>query len=72
METEQKVVITSTTVTLNFVKPPYEVDLSCINTEADLLAWTLHLCGKPWMNRLRLKYFIRKVGKHKKLKIYGV
>jgi hypothetical protein len=69
-EAEQKVVINSTTVTLHF-RYPYEIDLSCINTEADLLAWTLHLCGKSWMNRLALKYFIRKVGKHKGFKIYG-
>jgi len=60
----------NSTVTLNFAYP-YEIDLDRINSERDLLAWALHLTEKTWMNTLRLNYFIRKVGEHKKLKIYG-
>jgi hypothetical protein len=39
----------------------YEVDLDRINTERDLLAWTLHLCGKTWMNTERVSRFSKAV-----------
>lgn len=57
--------------TLNF-KYPYEIDLDRIKTERDLLAWTLHLAGKTWMDRGKLVAFIEAIGKHKKLKIFGL
>src|SRR6516225_2389060 len=34
----------------------YEIDLERINSEADLLCWALHLCGKTWMNTERLAH----------------
>jgi hypothetical protein len=70
---EEKVVIDAkaNTVTLNF-DYPYEVDLDRIKNERSLLAWTLHLSEKVWMNAERLNYFITKVGKHKGFNIYGL
>lgn len=34
----------------------YEIDLDKIDTEADLLIWLRHLCGKNWMTIERLRY----------------
>ena len=59
------------TVTFDFLYP-YEIDLDRIETERDLLAWTLHLTEKTWMNSHRLHRFITKVGRYKNLKIYGL
>ena len=36
---------------------PYEVDLDRIHAECDLLAWVLHLVGKPWMGAERVEIF---------------
>jgi len=29
---------------------PYEIDLDRVKDERDLLAWTVHLCGKGWFS----------------------
>jgi hypothetical protein len=52
--------------------PSYEVDLSRIKTERDLLAWALHLSEKNWMTCSLLNEFIAVVGKHKRFKLYGL
>jgi hypothetical protein len=49
----------------------YEIDLDRINSEADLLRWTLHLCGKTWMTSERLHQFIETVAAIKHLKVHG-
>jgi hypothetical protein len=47
----------------------YEVDLDRIKTERDLLAWVLHLVGKPWMGAERVKMFAKVVAGIKGLNI---
>jgi hypothetical protein len=43
----------------------YEVDLDRITTERELLAWVLHLVGKPWMGPERTKMFAKAVAEIK-------
>ena len=59
------------TVTLNYLYP-YEIDLARVRTERDLLAWSLHLCEKTWMDTLKLHEVITEIGKKKGFKIYGL
>jgi hypothetical protein len=47
----------------------YEVDLDEINSEADLLHWTLHFREKVWMTTERLGCFIETVAAIKHLKV---
>jgi hypothetical protein len=48
----------------------YEVDLNRIESEADLLRWTLHLCEKTWMTTERLHFFIEAVAQIKKFNLH--
>ena len=61
----------NSTVVLRF-QYDYEVDLDRIRNEGDLLRWSLHLCGKTWMNTARLAKFIQAVADIKKLRIHGL
>jgi len=57
------------TITLNFLYP-YQIDLDRIKNERDLLAWSLHLCEKNWMNTNRIAAFIHKVAEFKGLSAF--
>lgn len=41
----------------------YYVDYVRLMTPLNLLSWVVHLAGKPWMDRKRLREFIRLVCK---------
>lgn len=47
----------------------YSVDLVRLMNPLSLLAWTAHLAGKPWMDRKRLREFIRLVAKTQNFKL---
>jgi hypothetical protein len=66
---EGKITIEDGCVTLNF-QYSYSIELSRIRTEGDLLHWALHLAGKTWMSRNRLRRFIEVVAKHQGLDVY--
>jgi hypothetical protein len=44
---------------------PYEIELDRIQTPADLLGWTRHLCEKAWMDNVLLAEFVDRVAKIK-------
>ena len=44
---------------------PYEIELDRIQTPADLLGWTRHLCEKAWMDNVLLGEFVDRVAKIK-------
>jgi hypothetical protein len=50
----------------------YEIDLDRIKTERDLLAWTHHLVGKPWMGPDRTQVFIDTVADIKGFNLNGL
>jgi hypothetical protein len=62
---ERLVHVRSNNVLLLRFSYDYEVDLDRIKEERDLLAWTLHLVGKPWMTPRRTKQFIKAVAQIK-------
>ncbi len=49
----------------------YRVELGRIVTERDLLVWSLHLCGKTWMNIARLRAFIETIAELKGFDLYS-
>jgi hypothetical protein len=67
---ERELRLVNETVLLRFAYD-YEVDLDRINSEADLLNWTLHLCGKTWMTVEHLGHFIETVAQIKGFKVHG-
>jgi hypothetical protein len=69
---ERIVHVTSNNVMLLRFAYDYEVDLDRIKTERDLLAWTLHLCGKTWMNTERISHFIEAVTAIKHFRVAGL
>ena len=44
---------------------PYEIELDRIQTPADLLGWTRHLCEKAWMDNVLLAEFVDRVAEIK-------
>lgn len=66
----KKVVVDDGWITLNF-QYPYEIDLNRISTPLHLVNWVAHLCGKTWMTRDRVYYFVEAVCKAKRWKIHG-
>ena len=44
---------------------PYPIELDRIQTPADLLGWTRHLCEKAWMDNVLLGEFVDRVAEIK-------
>ena len=44
---------------------PYEIELDRIQTPADLLGWTRHLCEKAWMDNVLLAELVDRVAEIK-------
>ena len=57
------------TATLHYAYP-YEIDLDTIRTERDLLAWSLHLCQKNWIDTERLHEVVTAIAKHKAFELH--
>ncbi len=47
----------------------YSVDFIRLEKPVNLLAWVVHLAGKPWMDRRRLREFIRLAAKGRNFKL---
>lgn len=47
----------------------YCIDLVRLQTTKQILRWTIHLAGKPWMPRQRLREFIRLAVTVRKIKL---
>lgn len=47
----------------------YYVDLIRLMKPVNLIAWTIHLAGKPWMDRKRLREFMRLVSEVQRFKV---
>lgn len=56
-----KITIEDGYMVINF-SYPYEIHLSRISTESEVIGWIFHLLGKNWMNPHRIQLFIEKCG----------
>jgi hypothetical protein len=56
-------------VTIKFGGHDYDIELSRIKNQAELLGWVHHLCGKTWMNGHRIILFIDAINKAKGWKV---
>lgn len=54
------------TVTLLWGNYPYEIELSRIKKQIDLIWWIYHLCGKRWMDARKMRFFVLTVCSSKK------
>lgn len=63
--TEEGIKIQDGYVTLSWSGADYDIALSRIKNERDLLAWAYHLSDKTWMNTTRIGLFVALVASHK-------
>ena len=68
-EVEENILFIDGYCVLRYGGYDYNIELSRLKTERDLLSWVLHLTEKNWMDSRRLMYFIANVARVQNLDV---